>query len=691
MRDAVREGVARRWLVLAPRRVATDVWPVEAAKWAPGLKVAVAVGTPAQRVAALGSDADVVVANYDTIQSLPALDCFDGVVFDELTRLKNPSGARFKALFKKLENIPIRWGLTGSFTSNGLEDVFGQCKVIDETLLGRSKGAFLQTWFIPISREFGQWVARPSALAGIMAKIKPATFVLEPGEYSDTLPPLHVVEVKSTMDMKAYDKMKRDYVAQVGDEMVTALTAAAMTGKLQQLACIANGVPVLTRAGWVPIQKLADQEVWDGEAWVRHGGVVARGSKEVDLCHGVPMTYDHKVLTVSGWQTAEDIRHGYARGKFDRAKVRLPNGYRTGGRVEIQMRALAMPVPVRNYGGPSEPVPSHRPPTHPQLWVPARQPDARHDRHPPVPDVAGYGEPLPPSFRQRLRKLRRAWHRGLFDVGGQLLSLLAGYAGGLRGSPDDRPDRQQRPVHTEKLSVGDDGRAAQQPPGQRVCGHAVGEVDRDTSGAGGGPETGDFSRETATWVARGPRAFCAETYDILSCGPRNRFVVLGRDGPLIVHNCGWAYSPAPVWFSSHRFDRLDEVLEGNQRANTLVVYNYREELAELLRRYPTAQTLDDDDAITRWNAGQIPLLLVHPKSAGHGLNLQHGGSKIVFVSLPWSLELFEQTVGRLHRSGQKHPVWCYVMMTEKTIDERIWQSLHDKRSLSQLATEELAA
>ena len=391
MRDMVLAGVARRWLVLAPKRVCTDVWPVEAPKWAPGLKVAVAVGTPAQRVAALGSDADVVVANYDTIQSLPALDRFDGVVFDELTRLKNPSGARFKALFKKLEAIPIRWGLTGSFTSNGLEDVFGQCKVIDETLLGRSKGAFLQTWFIPISREFGQWVARPSALAGIMNKIKPATFVLEPGEYADTLPPLHVVEVRSTMDMKAYDKMKRDYVAQVGTETVTALTAAAMTSKLQQLAG------------------------------------------------------------------------------------------------------------------------------------------------------------------------------------------------------------------------------------------------------------------------------------------------------------GWAYAPEPVWFSSHRFDRLDEVLEGNQRANTLVVYNYREELAELLRRYPTAQTLDDDDAITRWNAGQIPLLLVHPKSAGHGLNLQHGGSKIVFVSLPWSLELFEQTVGRLHRSGQKHPVWCYVMMTEKTIDERIWQSLHDKRSLSQLATEELAA
>jgi len=391
MAAMVKDGVARRWLVLAPRRVCTDVWPVEVTKWAPGLSMAVAVGTPAQRAAAFASGADVVVANYDTIQTLPDLDGFDGVVFDELTRLKNPSGARFKALLKKLAPMQFRWGLTGSFTSNGLEDVFGQCKVIDETLLGRSKGAFLQTWFIPISREFGQWVARPSALVGIMAKIKPATFVLEPGDYADTLPPLHVVEVRSTMDMKAYDRMKRDYVAQVGTETVTALTAAAMTSKLQQLAG------------------------------------------------------------------------------------------------------------------------------------------------------------------------------------------------------------------------------------------------------------------------------------------------------------GWAYSPKPVWFSSHRFDRLEELLAENQRANTLVVYNYREELAELKRRYPQAQTLDDADAITRWNAGQIEMLLVHPKSAGHGLNLQFGGSKVVFVSLPWSLELFEQTVGRLHRSGQKHPVWVYVLMTEKTIDERIWQSLHDKRSLSELAAEELAA
>jgi hypothetical protein len=148
---------------------------------------------------------------------------------------------------------------------------------------------------------------------------------------------------------------------------------------------------------------------------------------------------------------------------------------------------------------------------------------------------------------------------------------------------------------------------------------------------------------------------------------------------------------APHWFSTHRFDLLDEVLEGNQRANTLIVYNFVEELAELKRRYPgTLWTLDDGpDVIEHWNKGKIPLLAVHPKSAGHGLNLQHGGCHMVFLSLPWSLELYEQVVGRLHRSGQERDVWVYVLLTNKTIDERIWAALADKRAISDVALEEL--
>jgi SNF2 family DNA or RNA helicase len=306
-------------------------------------------------------------------------------VFDELTKLKNPSGARFKALNKVIGEMGIRWGLTGSFTSNGLEDVFGQCKIVDQSLLGRAKGAFMQQYFTLINKDFGEWEPRKGSLELVMQRIKPATFVLEPGEYKDKLPPLHTVEVACKMDMTSYNKMKKDFVL----DDVVAVNAAVVTQKLQQMSS------------------------------------------------------------------------------------------------------------------------------------------------------------------------------------------------------------------------------------------------------------------------------------------------------------GFLYSDnGPIWLSSHKFDRLEELLDENQHANTLLVYQYQEELAELKRRF-TVTTLDDDDAIERWNRGEVRLLAVHPKSAGHGLNLQHGGCHIIFLSLPWSLELYEQTIGRLHRSGQRHDVWCYVFLTDATVDHKIWGALHDKLSLSQIALEAL--
>ncbi len=391
MQDMIlREGVSR-FLVVAPKRVATTVWPVEQIKWARELTLAVACGTPKERATALESGADVIVTNYDNLQWLAEQEfSFDAVVFDELTKLKNPSGKRFKAIEKLLKPINIRWGLTGSFTSNGLEDVFGQCKIVDQKLLGRSKGAFMQQYFsLSTYGGYDEWTPRPGALELVMQRIKPATYVLEPGVYTDTLPPLHTVTLRVDMEMTAYETMKKDFIVQFPDTAAVAQNAAVVTQKLQQMAS------------------------------------------------------------------------------------------------------------------------------------------------------------------------------------------------------------------------------------------------------------------------------------------------------------GFIYTPTPRWMSWHKFDALDDLLSENQHVNTIVVYNYKEELAELKRRYPHLTTVDDASAIERWNAGVVPLLALHPKSAGHGLNLQHGGRHMVFLSLPWSLELYEQTVGRLHRSGQRHDVWCYVLMTENTIDERIWAALHDKRAISNIAMEEL--
>ncbi|CAB4166723.1 SSL2 DNA or RNA helicases of superfamily II [uncultured Caudovirales phage] len=387
IRDLIADGVIKRALVIAPLRVAVSVWHAEAKVWAPELNVGVACGEPQRRHWTIHNlEHQIVTTNYENLIWLSnyALK-FDLIVFDELTRLKNPSGARFKALSKVIDRIPIRWGLTGSFTSNGLEDVFGQCKIIDQKLLGRSKGAFMQQYFTLINKEYNQWVARSDALPQVMRRIKPATYVLANNMY--TLPQLLVVEVAVAMpDRTAYENMKKHFL----HEDIVALTAATVTQKLQQLS--------------------------------------------------------------------------------------------------------------------------------------------------------------------------------------------SGFA-----------------------------------------------------------------------------------YDIDQTGR---------------------------WYSTHKLDRLEELLNENQNANTIIVYQYKEELAELKRRFKVA-ILENETSIDKWNRGETPLLAVHPASAGHGLNLQHGGHNIVFLSLPWSLELFEQTVGRLHRSGQKSDVWCYVMLTENSIDEKIWMALHDKKSLAEIALEEL--
>jgi len=310
-------------------------------------------------------------------------------VFDELTRLNNPSGERFKALIRAITRIETRWGLTGSFTSNGLQDVFGQCKIVDQALLGRSKGAFMQQYFVEIAQgTHTEWKPRPGAVEEVMQRIKPATFLLEPGEYKDKLPPLHTVEVPCAMaNLDEYEEMRKDFVLEFPDETAIAQNAAVVTQKLQQLA--------------------------------------------------------------SGF------------------------------------------------------------------------------------------------------------------------------------------------IYTDS-------------------------------------------------------------------GPR--------------------------WISAHKLDALEALLDENQHANTIIFYNFVEELNELKRRFPRLGGVDDLD---EWNAGRVHLLALHPKSAGHGLNLQSGGHHIVWLSLPWSLELYEQAVGRLHRGGQRHDVWNYVILTDDTVDHKILTALRDKRSLSDIALEAL--
>lgn len=121
-----------------------------------------------------------------------------------------------------------------------------------------------------------------------------------------------------------------------------------------------------------------------------------------------------------------------------------------------------------------------------------------------------------------------------------------------------------------------------------------------------------------------------------------------------------------------------EIVEGAVGSPVLVFYRFKPEERALLRSIPEARSIREPGVIKDWNAGKVPVLVAHPLSAGHGLNLQHGGHTIVWTSLPWSLEEWQQGNKRLARQGQKHPVVIHSIMARGTIDPVIRARLADK-------------
>lgn len=137
------------------------------------------------------------------------------------------------------------------------------------------------------------------------------------------------------------------------------------------------------------------------------------------------------------------------------------------------------------------------------------------------------------------------------------------------------------------------------------------------------------------------------------------------------------------WSELHtvKLDALADLIEENSGENILVAYNFKADLARLQKRFPHARVLDKDpQTVEDWNAGEIPLLLAHPASAGHGLNLQRGGSMIIWFSMNWSLELDQQFNARLHRQGQDKPVRIIRLAISGGIDQRVLSVLADKNA-----------
>ena len=132
-----------------------------------------------------------------------------------------------------------------------------------------------------------------------------------------------------------------------------------------------------------------------------------------------------------------------------------------------------------------------------------------------------------------------------------------------------------------------------------------------------------------------------------------------------------------VEIHDRKLEALEDIIESMNGKPLLIAYWYRHDLERIKSRFSVREIKTSED-ISDWNDGKIPVALIHPASAGHGLNLQSGGSTLVWFGLTWSLELYQQTNARLYRQGQKNTVVIQHIIAKGTIDEQILKALQRK-------------
>ncbi|MBR6483558.1 MAG: DEAD/DEAH box helicase, partial [Clostridiales bacterium] len=136
-------------------------------------------------------------------------------------------------------------------------------------------------------------------------------------------------------------------------------------------------------------------------------------------------------------------------------------------------------------------------------------------------------------------------------------------------------------------------------------------------------------------------------------------------------------------FHERKLDALEDLIEAANGRPVLVAYWFKHDLIRIKERLTKIKVGFEEiasmDSISRWNQGKVPVGLIHPASAGHGLNLQSGGNALIWFGLTWSLELYQQTVARLWRQGQTSGMVSNIhIITDGTVDERVMQALESK-------------
>ena len=247
IRELLHDSFAvRRVLIIAPLRVARDTWPAEIRKWdhLSDLTYAVAVGNTAKRLAALRQKAEITIINRENVDWLVKNNTFDFdmVVVDELSAFKSHRTRRFKALMKVRPMVSRIVGLTGTPSSNGLMDLWAEFRLLD---MGKRLGRFLthyrERYFLPDKRNAQMvftYKPRPGAEEKIYEAIGDITISMKSGDYLELPKCLtNVVRVEmNERERRIYERLKKDMAAEIDGKEIDAMNAAALSGKLLQMA-----------------------------------------------------------------------------------------------------------------------------------------------------------------------------------------------------------------------------------------------------------------------------------------------------------------------------------------------------------------------------------------------------------------------------------------------------------------------
>ena len=299
--------------------------------------------------------------------------------------------------------------------------------------------------------------------------------------------------------------------------------------------CLAGDSLVLTQGGWTPITEVGGRQVWDGLEWVKHEGARYNGTRQTIVVDGVRMTGDHRVLTTDGWTNASSC------GGHHRAQVRLPDGAPVRGVIGAEV-PLGDPLRLRGRADPQRV--GHQAST--VLRVPDAEPYRGIHPHPrdvPAPGLLGValdGGSLQAPHSSGVAQLRRARDLCLRAVV-RLYDVLGGHGADVPAGADAGSERQRGQLLPQELPLGyPQGERQEQAEHAQVSdvlgnadcrGDQREDRDRCQHPLDADPERGERIRVDRATGRQEP------VYDLFNCGPRNRFVVLGADGPLIVHNC----------------------------------------------------------------------------------------------------------------------------------------------------------